>query len=64
MRIPSYAPKLDLTQKVWQWIKDRMAVKLFKDVKTRQDKITELVKQLNPELMMSMTGYELCTKPL
>jgi hypothetical protein len=44
-------------------MKDRVAMKLFKDVKTLQDKITEMVNLLKPELIKSITGYELYTKP-
>ena len=62
IRIPPYAPELNPAEKVWQWIKDKVAMKLFKDVKTLQDKITEMVNQLNPELIKSITGYELYVK--
>ena len=39
-------------------MKDRVAMKLFKDVKTLQDEITEMVNLLNPEIIKSITGYE------
>ena len=63
IRIPPYSPELNPAEKVWQWMKDRTAMKLFKDVKTLQDKITQMVKQLTPELVMSITSYEMYTKP-
>ena len=37
-------------------------MRLFKDVKTLKDKITELIEQLNPERIMSIAGYKLYTK--
>ncbi|NQX86309.1 MAG: transposase [Flavobacteriaceae bacterium] len=46
IKIPPYAPELNPVEKVWQWIKDRVAMKVFKDVKILQDKITEIVNQL------------------
>ena len=58
IRIPPYTPELNPAEKVWQWMKDKVAMKLFKDMKTLQDKITEMVNQLTPELIMSITGYE------
>lgn len=58
IRIPPYAPELNPAEKVWQWMKDRVAMKLFKDVKTLQDEITEMVNLLNPEIIKSITGYE------
>ncbi|MEM9680782.1 MAG: IS630 family transposase [Bacteroidota bacterium] len=64
IRIPPYAPELNPAEKVWQWMKDRTAMKLFKDVKALQDNITQIISQLNPELIMSITGYELYTKIL
>ncbi len=32
-------------------MKGKVAMKLFKDVKTLQDKITEMINQLSPELI-------------
>lgn len=63
IRIPPYSPELNPAEKVWQWMKANVAMKLFKDIKTLQDKITEMVNQLTPELIKSITGYEVYTKP-
>ena len=63
IRIPPYAPELNPAEKVWQWMKANVAMKLFKDIKTLQDKITEMVNQLTPELIKSITGYEVYIKP-
>lgn len=62
IRIPPYAPELNPAEKVWQWMKDRVAMKFFESTKTLQDKITQMVNQLTPELVKSITGYELYTK--
>ena len=62
IRIPPYAPELNPAEKVWQWMKNKTAMKLFKDVKTLQDKITEMVNELNPQRIKSITGYEIYTK--
>ena len=62
IRIPPYTPELNPAEKVWQWMKAKTAMKLFKDVKTLQKKITEMVNQLSPELIKSITAYELYTK--
>lgn len=37
-------------------------MRLFKDVKTLKDKITELIEQLNLERIISIAGYELYTR--
>lgn len=62
IRIPPYAPELNPAEKVWQWMKDKVAMKLYKDTEALQMKITEMVKQLNPELIKSITSYDLYTK--
>jgi len=43
-------------------MKDRVAMKFFKSTKAMQDKITQMVNQLTPDLVKSITGYELYTK--
>lgn len=62
IRIPAYAPELNPAEKVWQWMKDKVAMKFFKSTKILQNKITEMVGQLTPDLVKSITGYELYTK--
>ncbi|QMU66430.1 MAG: hypothetical protein GKR88_20495 [Flavobacteriaceae bacterium] len=37
-------------------------MKLFKNVETLQEKITQMVKQLTPQLIKSITSYELYTQ--
>lgn len=62
IRIPAYAPELNPAEKVWQWMKGKVAMKFFKSTKMLQNKITEMVAQLTPDLVKSITGYELYTK--
>lgn len=62
IRIPPYSPELNPAEKVWQWIKDKVAMKFFENIESLQNKITEIVNQLNPELIKSITGYQLYTK--
>ena len=62
IRIPPYAPELNPAEKVWQWMKSKTAMKLFNDVKALQEKITDMVRQLNPMTIKSITNHELYTK--
>ncbi|QMU65954.1 MAG: IS630 family transposase [Flavobacteriaceae bacterium] len=62
IRIPPYAPELNPAEKIWQWMKSKVVMKLFKDVETLQEKITQMVKQLTPKLIKSITSYELYTQ--
>jgi len=61
IRIPPYAPELNPAEKVWQWMKDKVSMKFFDKTKALQDKITEMVNQLTPDMIKSITGYELYT---
>lgn len=61
IRIPAYAPELNPAEKVWQWMKEKVSMKFFGSTKELQDKITEMVHQLTPNLIISITGYQLYT---
>lgn len=58
IRIPPYSPELNPAEKIWQWMKDKVAMKLFTDLESLQQKITQMIKKLKPELVKSITGYE------
>ena len=62
IRIPAYSPELNPAEKVWQWMKNKVAMKFFGSTEELQNKITEMVNQLAPDLVKSITGYELYTK--
>ncbi len=46
IQIPPYRPELNSSEKVRQWMKVRVAMKVFESVEELQDKITEIVKEL------------------
>jgi transposase len=62
IRIPPYAPELNPAEKVWQWMKAKVSMKFFGSTKALQDKITEMVNQVTPDMVKSITGYDLYTK--
>jgi len=62
IRIPPYSPELNPAEKIWQWMKSKVAMKFFEDIQALQNKITEMVKQLSPEVIKSITGYDVYTK--
>lgn len=62
IRIPAYTPELNPAEKVWQWMKDKVAMKFFTSTDELRNKITEMVNQLTPSLIKSITGYDLYTK--
>ncbi|MCY4562759.1 MAG: transposase, partial [Flavobacteriaceae bacterium] len=62
IRIPPYTPELNPAEKVWQWMKERVAMKFFEDLESLKKKITEVITQLKSERIKSITGYDLYTK--
>ena len=62
IRIPPYTPELNPAEKVWQWMKERVAMKFFEDLESLKKKITEMITQLESELIKSIIGYDLYTK--
>ena len=62
IRIPPYTPELNPAEKVWQWMKERVAMKFFEDLESLKKKITEMITELKSELIKSITGYDVYTK--
>ncbi len=62
IRIPPYSPELNPAEKVWQWMKDKIAMKFFDNIEVLKDKITQLTTILKPALIKSITWYELYTE--
>ncbi len=38
IRIPAYTPELNPIEKVWQWMKERVAMKFFEDMESLKKK--------------------------
>ena len=62
LRIPPYTPELNPAEKVWQWMKDRTAMKFYKDINALQEKITSMVQNLKPKRIKSITNNDIYTK--
>jgi transposase len=58
MPIPPYCPELNPAEKVWQWIKDKIAMKIFDTLETLENRMDELIDNIEGELIKSITGYE------
>ncbi len=56
--IPPYCPELNPAEKVWQWMKDKAAMKIYDTLETLSDKIESLVNQLEGKLIQSLTAYD------
>ena len=58
MPIPPSCPELKPAEKVWQWMKDKIAMKIYDDLETLETKIEQLVEQAENETIKSITGYQ------
>jgi len=55
--LPPYSPELNPAEKMWQWFKDKIAMKMFKSVEKLEEKVTELIKNTDKEKIKSITSY-------
>jgi transposase len=58
MPIPPYCPELNPAEKIWQWMKDKVSMKIFDTLETLENKMDELIKDITGDLIKSITGYE------
>ena len=56
--IPPYSPELNPAEKIWRYLKDRIANAVSKTLDELSDKVTELILALKPETIKSITSYD------
>lgn len=56
--IPPYCPELNPAEKMWQWMKDKIAMKVYDDLETLEAKIEELIEKAENQIIKSITGYQ------
>jgi hypothetical protein len=54
---PRTVCKRSLIQHFWEYLKDRLSWKLFKDLKELQEKVCELMVNTTKEVIASLSGY-------
>ena len=60
--IPPYSPELNPAEKMWQYFKDKIAMKIYKSLNELEMKITELLSEISKEETKSITSYEYLIK--
>lgn len=63
LRIPPYSPELNPAEKVWQYMKDRLAIKFNDTIEDLQKRVTKLVNTMDNQIIKSITNYDIYTKP-
>lgn len=56
--IPPYSPELNAVEKVWQWMKDKIAMKIYDTLDILEKKLDELLKIADNERIKSLTGFD------
>lgn len=64
LRIPPYSPELNPAEKVWQYMKDRLAIKFNDTIEDLQKRVTKLVNTMDNLIIKSITNYDIYTKHL
>ncbi len=55
--IPPYSPELNSSEKMWQYLKDKMANKIFKTIDDLSNHIAQTYQNLTDEIVQSITGF-------
>ena len=60
--IPPYCPELNPAEKMWQWMKDTIAMKIYDNLQTLETKIEQLIEEAENHIIKSITGYDFYLK--
>lgn len=60
--IPPYCPELNPAERVWEWMKDKIAMKIYDTLDTLEYRLEEIINTAENEMIKSLTGYEFFTK--
>ncbi len=58
LNIPPYCPELNPAEKVWQWMKKNMAMKIYDSLEILEQKLEQLIENLEGKIIKSITAYE------
>lgn len=60
--LPPYSPELNPAEKMWRYIKDRLANRVFKKRSELSDALVVIIQGLTSEIIQSIAGWNLYTK--
>ena len=55
--LPPYSPELNPIERLWEYIKDQIAGKLFHNLDSLKDEVAKVIKRLSNKMIASLTGY-------
>jgi transposase len=56
--IPPYSPELNPAERVWQFLKDKISMKFFDNLKQIEENLDHIMNELTNKQMASITGYD------
>lgn len=56
--IPPYCPELNPAEKMWQWFKDKISMKIYKTLDELEEKLTQLIQETDNQKIKSITAYQ------
>lgn len=62
LNIPPYCPELNPAEKVWQWMKNKTAMKIYDTLQDLENKIDQILETAENEIIKSITGYQFYIK--
>jgi transposase len=60
--LPPYSPELNPAEMIWRHIKDKLSNHAFPTLEDLSDRLAQLIRQLTPQTIQSITGWELYTQ--
>ena len=54
---PPYCPELNPIERLWEYLKADLKWSSFKSLEQLQEKVEQLLAELTPEVVASITGY-------
>jgi transposase len=57
--LPPYCPELNPAELIWRWLKNKLGNKVYATLDVLSEALGEIVKQLTPEMIRSITGWKI-----
>lgn len=58
---PPHSPELNPIERMWEHLKAQLQWKNFSNIQQLRDRLGEIIQQLTPELITSLTGWDFIT---
>ena len=56
--IPPYCPELNPAEKMWQWFKSKVSMKIYKSLDQLEQQITQIINNTDNQKVKSITSYQ------